>query len=265
MNSAELSAEAFYLWVQRPDGIGFANSSNDRPLEIDGMLFEPQPGLLPGTVELHDDMVSSRWSVTGDLSSGAMTESDLQLGRWTGARLAVGRGSWAADAQVKSLCSGVLGQTQFGEGSFKADVSVVPPQLRLQPCPQTSPECRARLGDNHCRVAMRTRRQRARLVSVNGVALNFGIGDAERFAFGRLRWLAGAAAGLSQAILTAQGSEVELQTKAPDDIAAGDEALLEEGCDGRLETCSGRFDNVENFRGEPHLPGTDTLTRYPGD
>ena len=39
---------------------------------------------------------------------------------------------------------------------------------------------------------------------------------------------------------------------------------LGEGCDKRLATCSQRFDNAANFRGEPHLPGNDLLTRYPG-
>ena len=37
-----------------------------------------------------------------------------------------------------------------------------------------------------------------------------------------------------------------------------------EGCDKRLATCSERFVNAANFRGEPHLPGMDLLTRYPG-
>ena len=34
--------------------------------------------------------------------------------------------------------------------------------------------------------------------------------------------------------------------------------------DGLLATCAGRFANAVNFRGEPHLPGMDLLTRYPG-
>lgn len=264
MSSAELSTGAFYLKVQRPDGVGFANTSNDRQQLVEDILFEAQAGLQPGTIDLHDDMVSSSWSVAGALSNGALTEIDLQSGRWTGARVTVGRGDWSDEAAVTGLCSGVLGQARIAEGTFEAKVSVVPPQLRVQPCPQTSPECRARLGDRHCRVSMRTRRQRARLVGGSATTLSFSIDNTERFAFGRLRWLTGKSAGLSQVILTAHGSAVELQT-ALENLTVGDEALLQEGCDGRFETCSERFDNVENFRGEPHLPGTDTLTRYPGD
>jgi uncharacterized phage protein (TIGR02218 family) len=46
--------------------------------------------------------------------------------------------------------------------------------------------------------------------------------------------------------------------------AVGDLVEIREGCDKRLTTCAGRFANAANFRGEPHLPGIDLLTRYPG-
>jgi len=37
-----------------------------------------------------------------------------------------------------------------------------------------------------------------------------------------------------------------------------------QGCDKRSSTCSGRFDNLLNFRGFPSIPGGDFLTVYPG-
>jgi hypothetical protein len=35
------------------------------------------------------------------------------------------------------------------------------------------------------------------------------------------------------------------------------------GCDRALATCRDRFDNVPNFRGFPHIPGTDFVLHYP--
>lgn len=35
------------------------------------------------------------------------------------------------------------------------------------------------------------------------------------------------------------------------------------GCDRQLGTCRDRFDNVVNFRGFPHIPGSDFVLRYP--
>jgi uncharacterized phage protein (TIGR02218 family) len=47
-------------------------------------------------------------------------------------------------------------------------------------------------------------------------------------------------------------------------VAVGALVELIEGCDKIFATCRDRFANGENFRGEPHLPGADLLTRYPG-
>ncbi|NCB04172.1 MAG: hypothetical protein EOM69_01445, partial [Clostridia bacterium] len=38
-------------------------------------------------------------------------------------------------------------------------------------------------------------------------------------------------------------------------IAVGDDFTVTAGCDKRAETCSGKFSNIANFRGFPHIPG----------
>ena len=66
--------------------------------------------------------------------------------------------------------------------------------------------------------------------------------------------------------VTSKDSEGWLTLAEPPPFApaAGDLVEIREGCDKILATCTGRFGNVANFRGEPHLPGIDLLTRYPG-
>jgi len=44
---------------------------------------------------------------------------------------------------------------------------------------------------------------------------------------------------------------------------AADHHDLAAGCDKRFDTCSGRFDNILNFRGFPSIPGNDFLSRWP--
>lgn len=45
---------------------------------------------------------------------------------------------------------------------------------------------------------------------------------------------------------------------------ASDHPAFGQGCDKRGFTCSGRFDNLLNFRGFPTIPGDDFLVVYPG-
>jgi uncharacterized phage protein (TIGR02218 family) len=59
-------------------------------------------------------------------------------------------------------------------------------------------------------------------------------------------------------------NEVELRDTPRALVEPGDRIELRHGCDKSFATCTGRFRNAENFRGEPHLPGNDLLTRYPG-
>ena len=79
-----------------------------------------------------------------------------------------------------------------------------------------------------------------------------------------MRWFGGANGGLESAIAAADGVAVTLRAVPTFAVEAG--ALVEtvEGCDKSLATCAARFGNAANFRGEPHLPGIDLLTRYPG-
>ena len=48
-----------------------------------------------------------------------------------------------------------------------------------------------------------------------------------------------------------------------DEVQVGDIVSLLAGCDGNLDTCIQKFNNVANFRGEPYIPGSDYLMTYP--
>ena len=111
---------------------------------------------------------------------------------------------------------------------------------------------------------MAGRSLRARVVAAAGHLITVGQAVEERFRFGRVRFLGGAANGETRVILGAAGFELTLRSAPSGAVAAGDWVEIIEGCDKRLATCSGRFAKAANFLGEPHLPGNDLLTRYPG-
>lgn len=85
------------------------------------------------------------------------------------------------------------------------------------------------------------------------------------FAGGVLAWETGANAGRScevRAWVQATG-RLTLFLPQPFAIEPGDKFRLYPGCDKRLSTCTSRFANVLNFRGEPYLPGQDAMLSYP--
>jgi uncharacterized phage protein (TIGR02218 family) len=50
----------------------------------------------------------------------------------------------------------------------------------------------------------------------------------------------------------------------PYPITAGDSYTLQQGCDKTIGTCSNRYNNAINFRGEPHVPGLDKMLETAG-
>jgi uncharacterized phage protein (TIGR02218 family) len=104
----------------------------------------------------------------------------------------------------------------------------------------------------------------AKVVAADGATLTLDLPLDARFVFGRLRYMSGINCGLASVILSVSGSTVQVRDVPRAAVDAGCRVELREGCDKRFATCVSRFDNAVNFRGEPHLPGNDLLTRYPG-
>jgi hypothetical protein len=84
------------------------------------------------------------------------------------------------------------------------------------------------------------------------------------FTSGVLTWLSGANAGRSSEVRdwVETPARTTLFLPQPFTIEVGDRFEVYPGCDKRLATCTGKFANVLNFRGEPHLPGQDEFLRY---
>jgi uncharacterized phage protein (TIGR02218 family) len=80
---------------------------------------------------------------------------------------------------------------------------------------------------------------------------------------GSLRWLSGPQAGITMQVNGADETGLVLDLALDPALVPGTRALLREGCDHTLQTCSERFGNAVNFQGEPFVPGNDLLARYP--
>jgi uncharacterized phage protein (TIGR02218 family) len=162
------------------------------------------------------------------------------------------------------LGKGEIGGVARKGGAFTAELVGAMAALKAPVAPSTSPDCRARLGDRQCRVDLAGRRK---VVAVDGAEdVELGVSGlvAGAYAFGTLRWMTGPNAGAVQGVVDNGSSVLTLADPPAFAVEAGTLALLTEGCDRQLETCRARFANAVNFRGEPYLPGTDLLTRYPG-
>jgi uncharacterized phage protein (TIGR02218 family) len=268
--------------VERRDGVAVGFTTHDRDLAIDGLVYRSAPGMLPSAVRVSDGFDVDNVDVKGALTSDAIRAEELKAGRWDGAAVTIFMTDWTAPgAERLNVTRGVLGEVSMAGAGFEAELRGVGAALDAAVVEQTSPTCRASLGDKRCRVDLAGRRRLARVVSLaDERVVTFAYLDSPHpnpspqgeglYAYGRLRWIGGANSGLSSDIrASGPGSEsgagdgnVTLREAPAFVPEAGDLVELMEGCDRRFETCVARFGNAANFRGEPHLPGMDLLTRY---
>jgi len=262
----ELTSIAFCWRLERRDGLAIGLTAHDRDLAIEGLVHRAAPGMTPSAIRREDGLDAETGDAGGALSAGAIRADDLAAGRWDGARVTLFAADWNAPGRRVPLSEGSVGAVEMTERGFTAELRGSAAALDRPVAEETSPECRAELGDRRCRVAMGTRRRFARVVSAEGAAIVLDVAEPGNGAWanGRLRWFGGANAGLEGTIAASNGTGLMLRVPPAFAVAAGDLVEVGEGCDRSLETCATRFGNAANFRGEPFLPGIDLLTRYPG-
>ena len=262
----ELTTTALCWRLERRDGVALGFTTHDRDLAIDGLTYRAAPGMLPSSISLSDGFDLDTLDVKGALTSDAIRGEDLRAGRWDGASVSTFMVDWeASDGERLALARGELGEVTVQGDAFQAELKGPTAVLDRPVVEQTSPECRAQLGDRRCQVDMAARTRLTRIATaIDDTTIEVAEAAAgNAHAYGLARWMSGANCGLETPILRSEGTRLFLREPPAFAPQAGDLVELREGCDKRLATCSGRFANAVNFRGEPHLPGMDLLTRYP--
>lgn len=253
--------------LERRDGVTLGFTTHDRDLAIGGLVYRAAPGMVPSAIAVSDGFEADSVDIEGALTSDAISAADLAAGRWDGASVRIFMVDWEApEGEAFAVARGELGEVSIRSEAFEAELRGPTALLDAPVVEQTSPECRARLGDARCRVDMAGRTRLTRIAALVSDAV-FDVEDAAggaAYAGGDLRWIGGANSGLRSELLQSADARLTLREPPPLAPAVGDLVEISEGCDKMLATCAARFGNAVNFRGEPHLPGLDLLTRYPG-
>lgn len=257
----------------RRDGVVLGFTDHDRVLSFGGTSFVPSTGLDGSEVPGKLGMGVETSEVLGVLSAEAISEDDILLGRYDGATVETWRVNWSDVSQRVKLRSDTIGEIIREDGVFRAELRSAQQGLNATHGRIYHGLCDASLGDARCKVdltnplhrglATVTAVQDSHRVVVSELA---GFGEAG-FAFGAGVWTSGRRNGLRDGVLAHQrvgGSDIlGFGVALGDWIEVGDTLTVTAGCDRRFETCRSRFGNAVNFRGFPHIPGSDYVLRYP--
>lgn len=255
------------LWrVERCDGVTLGFAAHDRDIVVAHTVYHAAPGMLPSAIEMDDGFDPLDMDIGGALSHALIRSADLAAGRWDHAAVRVGLIDWQQPAQRAAwFWHGHLGAVSIEGNRFSADLRGLKARLDQPLVPVASPSCRAAFCDPGCGLSRIAFERVAVVDAVEDEGLMFAGVDAvtaSGLVQGHLRWISGANVGLGADVIGHTDAAVHLDGPLVGQPVAGDRAMLIEGCDKSLAICAGRFGNAINFRGEPHLPGNDLLTRF---
>lgn len=257
----------------RRDGAAFGFTDHDRDLSFGGVTFAARTGLEAAEVTAELGFAVGGGEVAGALVSAGITEDDLSAGLYDDATVETWLVNWAAPEERLLLDVAAIGEIRRADDAFVAELRGVMHRLDEERGRLYRATCSADLGDAKCRVALASPAFTGEgAVTASDGALTLSASGLSAFAEGwftggKLTWLAGGNAGLAAEVkahrLADGATEIELWQRAARPIAAGDTFRVTAGCDKRFSTCRGKFANIANFRGFPHMPGNDFVLRLP--
>jgi uncharacterized phage protein (TIGR02218 family) len=251
------------LTLRNGEKLGFTD--HDVALSLDGTLFEAQAGFTGSEIESSLGLSVDNLDATGALESGRLDDARLRAGDFDHATIEIWRVNWNDVSQRLLLRKGHLGEVSYGDGAFTAEVRGLAHVLNQPKGRIYQNGCDALLGDGRCGVntTAPTWRGIGVVTAVQGAYLtlsDLSFAD-DWFTRGTATWLTGAGQGRTLPVKRhrnrAGNSEVEFWQVLPFAVVAGDSVSLLAGCDKQFSTCQAKFSNAINFRGFPHMPGTD--------
>lgn len=274
--AAHLAAETATLatcWrVERRDGAVFRFTDSDLDLVVSGETYRAATGYARTALASEAGLAAGGLEVEGLLDADEIAEDALRAGLFDFAEVrifAVNRAD-LSQGELK-LRRGRFGEVTLGEdGLFRTELRGLAQALSQTVGALYGPECRADLGDARCGVAIsgptfQRPGEVATVVSRSEFTVTIDTPSAEAgyYSGGVLIWTSGANAGVATEVKkwVVGTATVTLFLPAAFAVEVGDEFDIRPGCDKRFVTCRTKFDNAVNFRGEPFIPGVDSVLK----
>ena len=258
--------------VTRKDGVTLGFTDHDRPLAWGGIDFRPESGLSAKALVQATGLSVDSSEALGALSSDAISDADIEAGRYDGAEVRLWHVNWTDPDQRALRFRGTLGEIRRGDGAFHAELRGLSEALNRPLGRLYQKTCGATLGDAACGLDLSAAGHSAETLAGDTQGGTFRLAGLSAFAprwfeHGRLTVLTGEGQGLSATIRSDRSQAglrvIELWQPIRAVIAPSDRVRVTPGCDRTLRTCRDRFGNVANFRGFPSIPGEDWLMAVP--
>ncbi len=267
--AGEVTTLATCWKLSRRDGVVLGFTDTDADVTVDSVIYKAASGFTPSAVQNTSSLSVDNLDVEGMLSAGNITETDIMAGLYDFAEIEIFQVNYKDISQGKiKLRRGWLGEVSLVGQQFVAEVRGLTQLLSQTIGELYSPSCRASFTDSRCKINAASYTASGTITSVTSNQEFIDRSRAEAsgvYNFGVITFTSGANNGLGMEVKEfLSGGKITLVLPMPYNVAVGDSYSMVQGCDKTLATCSGRFNNVINFRGEPHIAGLDAMMQTAG-
>lgn len=259
----ECTALATCWHIERRDGTVLGFTDHDHDIVVGGVKYLAKTGFTPTAVDSSATLAVDNLDIEGVIDAAVIREEDIHAGKYDYAEITIFMVNYEDIGQgTLSLRRGWMGEVAINRGQFVAEVRGISQQLSQVIGELYSPLCRAEFGDTRCKVSLAAYTVTGAITAVTSRLVfedSSRTEDAGYFNAGKVTFSSGDNNGISMEVKSFFEGELMLSLPMPYAMEVGDSYTLSAGCDKTLETCKATFGNVINFRGEPHVPGTDKM------
>lgn len=254
--------------IERQDGGVLGLTEHDQDLWFEGVCYQSAAGYRSTALQTSPHLAVGTVEIEGILNAAGVDQQAILAGLFDEARIEVFEVNYEDLSQGRLLLMcGYWGEAHLQVGRYVTEFRSLAERLQQPIGELYSASCRAQLGDARCGVALTAFTHRAvvteKVSDTEFIAVDLTQAE-DYFQYGTLRWERDAHINRLSRIKSFQVGGRCLLWDAPSyPIAVGDAFSATAGCNKAVSTCSGRFKNTVNFRGEPFVPGQDKVSQYP--
>jgi uncharacterized phage protein (TIGR02218 family) len=266
--AGEVTTLATCWQITRRDRVVLGFTDHFRDLDVDGVTYQAASGYTRTAIRGTADLAVDNLDVESVFSDDGITEEDLRAGKYDFAEVRMLLVNYENLGQgILKLRRGWLGEVTIRDGMYVAELRGMTQRLQMTVGEVYAPDCSADLGDARCGVDLAALEESGAVGTVTS-ATAFATALAQATGWydgGELIWTGGVNAGQTVAVRSwdAATGTLSLFLPALYPMQEGDAFIIRPGCDKSFATCQAKFDNAVNFRGFPHVPGTDQVLSYP--
>ena len=262
-----------WCWkIIRRDNVVMGFTNHDLDLTFDGVTYEASTGFLGTEIESSLGLSVDNMDVMGAVDSSNITEADILAGRYDDAEIQIYLVNWSDTSERLLMKEGNLGEIKRGRTTFTTELRGLSNKTQQVKGRLYNYTCDAILGDGRCRKVLTGSdfTGSGTVLTTNGTstltASGLGSYESRWFAKGAITFTSGLNNGVTREVQShaTSGSiaTVNVWQPFPFTIAVSDTFSIVAGCDKLWKTCKAKFNNGDNFRGFPHIPGSNALVQY---